>query len=189
MISGLSFSLMGSAICKPYHGLFACIELKNPSFRAQAFTMCRCNGGVNFTMQRDSSKALRYAALQSEAGKKLLQRCGRRPDDISSIVFVEPDACFIKSEAVLRIAQKLDQPFPALASSLLPLPGLIRDAVYDQVNFSSARGHLQGLRPNDAAELPAVPAWPEAFMQLSLTLLLIFVTSCQASVSSAASAA
>lgn len=111
--------------------------------------MCRCNGGVNFTMQRDSSKALRYAALQSEAGKKLLQRCGRKPNDISSIVFVEPDACFIKSEAVLRIAQKLNQPFPALASSLLPLPGLIRDAVYDQVDFSSVPGHLQALRPND----------------------------------------
>ncbi|KAK9831743.1 hypothetical protein WJX74_007799 [Apatococcus lobatus] len=95
-----------------------------------------CNGGVNFTMQRDSSKALRYAALQSKAGKTLLQRCGRAPDDISSIVFVEPDACFIKSEAVLRIAQKLDQPFQALASSLLPLPGIIRDAVYDQVASS-----------------------------------------------------
>ncbi len=96
---------------------------------------CSCNGGVNFTMQRDSRKALRYAALQSEAGKKLLQRCGRAPDDISSIVLVEQDACFIKSEAVLRIAQQLDQPFPALASSLLPLPRLVRDAVYDQVHL------------------------------------------------------
>ena len=91
-------------------------------------------------MQRDPSKALRYAALQSHAGKKLLQRCGRAPDDISSIVFVEPDACYIKSEAVLRIAQKLDQPFPALASSLLPLPGIIRDAVYDQVRHSLRTG-------------------------------------------------
>ena len=85
-------------------------------------------------MQRDSNKSLRYAALQSDAGKKLLRRCGRAPDDISSIVLVEPDACFIKSEAVLRIAQLLDQPFPALASSLLPLPGILRDAVYDQVH-------------------------------------------------------
>ena len=84
-------------------------------------------------MQRDTSKALRYAALQSEAGKRLLQRCGRAPDDISSIVLVEQDACFIKSEAVLRIAQQLDQPLPALASSLLPLPRMVRDAVYDQV--------------------------------------------------------
>ena len=109
----------------------------------------RTNGGGSsedklVTLQRDSSKALRYAALQSEAGKKLLQRCGRAPDDISSIVLVEPDACFIKSEAVLKIAQRLDQPFPALAASLMPLPRLVRDAVYDQVHIHPAclRQHL-----------------------------------------------
>ncbi len=31
---------------------------------------------------------LRLAALQSEAGKELLQRVGRAPDDLSSIVLV-----------------------------------------------------------------------------------------------------
>ncbi|KAJ6989481.1 hypothetical protein NC653_022145 [Populus alba x Populus x berolinensis] len=39
-----------------------------------------CNGGV---------RRIRYEALQSEAGRKLLRRSGRAPDDISSVVLVE----------------------------------------------------------------------------------------------------
>lgn len=37
------------------------------------------------------SRNIRFEALQSEAGKKLLQRSGRAPDDISSVVLVEKD--------------------------------------------------------------------------------------------------
>ena len=36
-------------------------------------------------------RRIRYEALQSEAGKKLLRRSGRAPDDISSVVLVEKE--------------------------------------------------------------------------------------------------
>lgn len=36
-------------------------------------------------------RTIRYEALQSEAGKMLLRRSGRAPDDISSVVLVEKD--------------------------------------------------------------------------------------------------
>lgn len=36
-------------------------------------------------------RRIRYEALQSESGKKLLRRSGRSPDDISSVVLVEKD--------------------------------------------------------------------------------------------------
>ena len=36
-------------------------------------------------------RRIRYEPLQSEAGKKLLRRSGRAPDDISSVVLVERD--------------------------------------------------------------------------------------------------
>lgn len=44
----------------------------------------------------DTKGVYRMAALQSEAGRELLPRCGRRSDDISSIVLVERDGCFTK---------------------------------------------------------------------------------------------
>lgn len=36
-------------------------------------------------------RKIRYEALQSEAGRKLLRRSGRAPDDISSVVLVEQE--------------------------------------------------------------------------------------------------
>lgn len=42
------------------------------------------------------SRNIRFEALQSEAGKKLLQRSGRAPDDISSVVLVEKERYIIR---------------------------------------------------------------------------------------------
>ena len=88
---------------------------------------------MNFVLDWDTLQKLRFAALQSDAGRALLERSGRRPDDISSIVLVDPSESYIKSDAVLRIAEYLQIPFPLLAQFFLPLPLLIRDTVYDQV--------------------------------------------------------
>ena len=66
-----------------------------------------CNGGVNFALDYDPTGAFRFAALQSAVGCALLVRHGRAPDDISSIVLVERDRAYRKSDAVLRIAQRL----------------------------------------------------------------------------------
>lgn len=97
----------------------------------------RCNGGVRFAVNMDNHARLRFAALQSDTGRALLQCCGRRMDDISSIVLVEDSRCSIRSEAILRIAQLLEQPFPIVAALLFPIPGMVRDAFYDQVRCSA----------------------------------------------------
>ncbi|MED6120488.1 hypothetical protein PIB30_021354 [Stylosanthes scabra] len=81
-----------------------------------------CNGGVKFVRDNDRNKTIRYEALQSEAGKMLLRRSGRAPDDISSVVLVEKDRSYIKSEAVLKIMEYIDLPFPQLAVLLKLVP-------------------------------------------------------------------
>ncbi|QCE08885.1 DCC family protein At1g52590, chloroplastic [Vigna unguiculata] len=92
-----------------------------------------CNGGVKFVRDNDRNKTIRYEALQSEAGKMLLRRSGRAPDDISSVVLVENDRSYIKSEAVLKIMEYIDLPFPQIAILLQFVPLFIRDFVYDNV--------------------------------------------------------
>ncbi|MFQ6644294.1 hypothetical protein Gotur_017764 [Gossypium turneri] len=76
---------------------------------------------------------IRFEALQSESGKKLLRRSGRAPDDISSVVLVEKDRSYIKSEAVLKIMEYLELPFPQLAFFLQFVPLFVRDFMYDNV--------------------------------------------------------
>ncbi|KAM4111414.1 hypothetical protein ACJW30_05G065700 [Castanea mollissima] len=92
-----------------------------------------CNGGVKFVRENDRNRSIRFEPLQSEAGKKLLQRSGRAPDDISSVVLVEKDRSYIKSEAVLKIMEYIDLPFPQLALFLQFVPLFIRDFLYDNV--------------------------------------------------------
>lgn len=78
-------------------------------------------------------RSIRYEALQSEAGKMLLRRSGRAPDDISSVVLVENNRSYIKSEAVLKIMEYIDLPFPQLAFLFNFMPLFVRDFVYDNV--------------------------------------------------------
>uniref|UniRef100_A0ACD5VNR4 Uncharacterized protein n=1 Tax=Avena sativa TaxID=4498 RepID=A0ACD5VNR4_AVESA len=59
--------------------------------------------------------SIRYIPLQSESGRKLLRRS------------------YIKSEAVLRIMEYLNLPFPQLAAFLNIAPLFLRDFAYDNV--------------------------------------------------------
>ncbi|KAJ4718375.1 Dcc family protein chloroplastic-like [Melia azedarach] len=92
-----------------------------------------CNGGVKFVRDNDRNRRVRYEALQSEAGKNLLRRSGRAPDDISSVVLVEKDRSYIKSNAVLKIMEYIGLPFPQLAFFLQFVPQFVRDFAYDNV--------------------------------------------------------
>jgi len=104
-----------------------------------------CNGGVNLALDLDEAGEFRFAALQSGAGRSLLEWCGRDAGDISSIVLVGPDRAFsVKSEAVLKIAERLRLPLPFLSALGLAFPAPIRDAVYDVV--ADNRYELLGIR-------------------------------------------
>lgn len=92
-----------------------------------------CNGGVKFVRDNDRERRIRFEALQSEAGKNLLRRAGRAPDDISSVVLVEKERSYIKSDAVLRIMEYINIPFPQLAFFLKFVPIFLRDFAYDNV--------------------------------------------------------
>ncbi|KAK8575880.1 hypothetical protein V6N13_032809 [Hibiscus sabdariffa] len=92
-----------------------------------------CNGGVRFVRDVDRNRRIRFEALQSDAGKKLLRRSGRAPDDISSVVLVEKYRSYIKSEAVLKIMEYLELPFPQLAFFIQFIPLFVRDFMYDNV--------------------------------------------------------
>lgn len=98
-----------------------------------------CNGGVDAARALDKKGAaarLRFAALQSPAGRALLvSAAGRSPDDLSSVVLVEaPDRAFVRSEAVVRAAKTIGAPPALLAAALAgPVPLGARDSAYDAV--------------------------------------------------------
>ena len=97
-----------------------------------------CNSAVNVALDWDSRGKLRFAALQSNVGRALLQKNGRNAEDISSIVLVTSDGAYVKSDAILKIAEELTPlslfPLrPAAALGRVLIPKILRDVIYDGV--------------------------------------------------------
>ncbi len=111
---------------------------------------CRlCSGSVRFVFRRDPEGRFRFAALDSEVGRRLLARCGVVPETTDSVVLVEPGRCSLRSTAALRICRGLRFPWPLL-SLLLLIPPPLRDALYDFV----ARRRLRWFGRLDQCFLP-----------------------------------
>lgn len=117
--------------------------------------ICRmCNFWVDWALANDPAPGrLRFAALQSAAGRRLLERSGRAADDISSIVLVTRDAAFVKSAAVLEIGREIGAAAPLAALTDALVPRAVADAAYDAVAANRYRvaGKLGALRVDDAA--------------------------------------
>jgi len=91
-----------------------------------------CNGVVQFIIPRDPEGRIRFAPLQSASGKALLSGQGLPPGDLDSVVLVEGDDVYRKSEAVIRTAELLGWPYRAAAVGRA-VPTSVRDALYDLV--------------------------------------------------------
>ena len=92
-----------------------------------------CNGAVNLALDWDPQGKLRFSALQSNVGRALLQANGRAADDISSIVLVNQDGAFVKSDAILRITEAFVPFKPAAILGRYVVPRFLRDIIYDGV--------------------------------------------------------
>ena len=90
-----------------------------------------CNRWVSFVLDNDPDGLFAFASLQSEAGKDLLQQCGRDASDLSTFVVIDSEGFHTQSSAALRVAATLEKPaLNTLATAFTPLPLPLRDGVY-----------------------------------------------------------
>lgn len=98
--------------------------------------MCNlCSAFVRFTIRYDRKKQFRFAALQSAAAKSVLadpEIRKRKDEPLQSVVLIDEDKFYFKSDAVLKIAGKLPAPWPVFKIFAV-LPRKIRDRLYDFV--------------------------------------------------------
>ena len=88
-----------------------------------------CNGAVNFIIQRDKKSLIKFAALQSEAGRKLLQRFNLPADELSSIILIEDGNVFTQSSAALKLCKYLTGLWPLMYGFII-VPLVLRDGIY-----------------------------------------------------------
>lgn len=108
-----------------------------------------CNASVNFVIDRDPQAYFRFAALQSEAGRALLEGQHLHGDYLDSIVLVEHGRVYTNSTAALRVARHLSGAWPLLAVFLV-VPRPVRDLVYGWV----ARNRYRWFGRRDTCRLP-----------------------------------
>ncbi|MFA7447501.1 MAG: thiol-disulfide oxidoreductase DCC family protein [Weeksellaceae bacterium] len=91
-----------------------------------------CNSSVQLIIQNDSKNLFQFASLQSEFGQKFLQENNLPDDAFKSIVLIDGEKFYTKSEAVLRIGKELKGIYKVLGIFLW-VPKFIRDFVYDYI--------------------------------------------------------
>ncbi|HEU4560651.1 MAG TPA: DCC1-like thiol-disulfide oxidoreductase family protein [Longimicrobium sp.] len=108
-----------------------------------------CNRSVQLILRHDRRGRFRFAALQSELGRTLLERHRLPADVVDTVVLVDGDQAFTRSAAALRIAGMMDRPWPLLrAFAIVPRP--LRDVGYNFV----ARNRYRWFGRTDACMLP-----------------------------------
>ena len=111
-----------------------------------------CNRWVNFVIRHDKKKKFRFAALQSDTGKKLLKHYNISEKEESAVLIYNEKA-HIKSTACLHICFHLGG-FYALPFALIIFPAYIRDFYYDII----ARNRYKWWGKRDICMIPTEDA-------------------------------
>lgn len=109
-----------------------------------------CCRSVRIILRNDKTRAIRFTAMQSPLGQRLLAELRLEARNPDSFVLIKDGRAYLRSDAALEIARDLR--FPWNCASLLRLvPRRWRDAVYDPI----ARNRHRLLGKEDPRPLPA----------------------------------
>ncbi|MCB0556214.1 MAG: thiol-disulfide oxidoreductase DCC family protein [Phaeodactylibacter sp.] len=117
-----------------------------------------CNGAVQFIIRRDPNAVFRFASLQSEFARKSLAEHKKNSDDLDTVVLLEEQQLYVKSDAALRAVRYLSGLWPLLYGFII-LPRPLRNAVYDWV----ARNRYRWFGKKSQCMIPR-PEWRERFL-------------------------
>jgi predicted DCC family thiol-disulfide oxidoreductase YuxK len=91
-----------------------------------------CARSVKFILAHESAPTLRFVPLQSPAGTRMMREFGLSADDAKTFVLVVDGKPYVRSEAAIRVARYLRQPWRMLGG-IRVLPRILRDWGYDLV--------------------------------------------------------
>lgn len=92
-----------------------------------------CNGSVIFVLEREPRPIFKFASIQSEVGRELLEWCGLPQGFNQAVILIDYGKIYRGSTAALKIGQELKFPWSVLSSIGLLIPKFIRDWVYSQI--------------------------------------------------------
>ncbi|MEO8233472.1 MAG: thiol-disulfide oxidoreductase DCC family protein [Ignavibacteriota bacterium] len=91
-----------------------------------------CNYWVNFIIDRDRQNVFKFAALQSEKGKELIEKFNLPKDDFDSFILISQNKVFKKSVAAFEILKHLNS-WTKIIYPIKFLPIAVNDFFYDLI--------------------------------------------------------
>ena len=109
-----------------------------------------CNGSIIFVLKREQVPIFKFASVQSEAGRELLEWCGLSPNYSEAVILIDNGKIYLGSSAALKIGQRLIFPWNILAYAGFVVPNFIRDRIYAQI----AQNRYQWFGKKDVCMIP-----------------------------------
>ena len=91
-----------------------------------------CNNVVKFISKNDSRKIFCFIPLESAKASEYLSRYNKKDVNKGSVLLIQNEKIYTKSNAVLNILKCLDGLWPVLYVFII-VPGFIRNPVYDLI--------------------------------------------------------
>ncbi|MFZ1320060.1 MAG: thiol-disulfide oxidoreductase DCC family protein [Ignavibacteria bacterium] len=108
-----------------------------------------CNSSVNFIIDNDNINTFKFASLQSEKGTELLKKYDLFDKNIDSVILIENDKAYLKSDAALKIAKTLGGKYKLIYGFII-LPAFIRNFFYDII----AKNRYKWFGKKDSCRIP-----------------------------------
>lgn len=108
-----------------------------------------CNASINFMIRNDRADYFRFLPLQSEKGKKIVERYHLDPENLQTVILLENGKIYTRSTAALRIARKLRGAWKLFYAFVI-VPPFLRDLVYNVI----AKNRYRWWGKQDACMVP-----------------------------------
>ena len=117
-----------------------------------------CNSSVNFIIDRDKKNVFKFAALQSDTGRDILNKFSLSTDEFHSVILIDDDKYYKGSTAALKIAKELGL-FWGLLYAFIIIPTPARDFFYNII----ANNRYRWFGKKDSCRIPT-PELKEKFL-------------------------
>lgn len=91
-----------------------------------------CNASIQKVIENDEKNIFQFASLQSEFGQEFLKKREFSQDEYNSMILIEGDKFYTRSDAALRIGKELKGIYK-ISAVLLWVPRFVRNGVYNLV--------------------------------------------------------
>lgn len=118
-----------------------------------------CNSTVQKVIENDDTNQFKFASLQSEFGQKFLEKNNLSTEEFNSIILVDGEKFYTRSDAALRIGKELKGIYK-LSGVFFIFPKFIRDSVYDWIS----RNRYKWFGKQESCWLPT-PELKQKFIQ------------------------